>query len=149
MTRLKYLIPAVLAVCSLPVFAQKNPCDLVTQSEASALLGSAVDKKTSPTSCIYKVKGSTVALHVRIEKNKGTAASVTKANLGKSGAVVKDEPSLGAGSYSAVWPSSDRFYMVKGDQMLRIDYADPSGGKIPDGLLEKLRAAAKTALGRL
>ncbi len=145
---MRCLVPAVLALIALPVFAQKSPCDLLTQSEAAAIVGSAVDKQVSPTSCIYKVKGSTTALHLRLTKSSSAAAGATKANFSKSGVPVKDEPSLGAGSFSAIWPNSNRVYVIKGDQMLRIDYVTPSGGKIPDTMIDKLRAAAKTALGR-
>jgi hypothetical protein len=148
MTRLQILIPAVLAVCSLPVFGQKSPCDLVTQTEAAVIVGSPVDKQAQPTSCIYKAKGSNVSLHVRLSKSTTTAVTTAKANFGKSGIPVKDEPSLGPGSYSAVWPNSDRIYVIKGDQMLRIDYISIST-KAPDAMMDKLRDAAKKALGRL
>jgi hypothetical protein len=148
MTRLRILIPAVLAVCSLPVFAQKNPCDLVTQTEAAVIVGSPVDKQVQPAACIYKAKGSNVSLHVRLSKSNPTAATTAKTNFSKSGIPVKDEPSLGAGSYSAVWPNSDRIYVLKGDQMLRIDYVS-TASKAPDAMMAKLRDAAKKALGRL
>jgi hypothetical protein len=145
---MRCLIPAVLAICSLPVLAQKNPCDLVTQSEAATVVGSAVEKKALPTSCIYTVKGSTVALHVRLSKSNSATVNTTKANFSKSGITVKDEPSLGAGSYSAIWPNADRIYVLKGDQMLRIGYVN-SSNKPPDGIMDKLREAAKKALSRL
>ena len=148
MTRLQILIPAVLAVCSLPVFAQKSPCDLVTQTEAAVIVGSPVDKQVQPTACIYKAKGSNISLHVRLSKSNPTAATTAKTNFSKSGIPVKDEPSLGAGSYSAVWPNSDRIYVLKGDQMLRIDYVS-TASKAPDAMMAKLREDAKKALGRL
>lgn len=148
MTRLRILIPAVLAVCSLPVFAQKSPCDLVTQTEAAVIVGSPVDKQALATSCVYKAKGSNVSLHVRLSKSTTTAVTTAKANFAKSGIPVKDEPSLGPGSYSAVWPNSNRIYAIKGDQMLRIDYVS-TAAKAPDAMLGKLRDAAKKALARL
>jgi len=148
MNRLQLLIAAALAVLTLPVLAQKKACDLVTQSEAAAIVGSAVEMQALPTSCVFKVKGSTVALHVRISKSNSATVDSTKASFGKSGATVKDEPSLGASSYSAVWPNADRIYVLKGEQMVRIDYVN-TGSKIPDSMMDKLRAAAKTALGRL
>ncbi len=145
---MRCLVPAVVALIAFPVFAQKSPCDLLTQSEAAAIVGSAVDKQASPMACLYKVKGSTAALSVRLSRSSAAAAGVTKANFSKSGVPVKDEPSVGAGSFSAIWPNSNRVYVLKGDQMLRIDYVSPAGSKIPDTMIDKLRAAAKTALGR-
>lgn len=134
---------------AVPALAQKTGCDMVTQSEAGAILGSSVDKQMFGTTCIYKVKGSTVSLVVKTSKSSSNAVAQTKANFAKVGGSIKDESGLGPGAYSAVRSDATRIYVFKGDQMVMIDYTDISRAKAPAGMLDKLRAGAKTALGRL
>lgn len=144
-----WVMKAVFLTLAVPALAQKSGCDLVTQSEAASILGSAVDKQAFGTTCIYKMKGTGVSLVVKIAKNSSAAVSSTKASFAKVGGTVKDEPGLGAGAYSAVRADSSRVYVFKGDQMLMVDYTDIARAKAPAGMLEKLKAAAKTGLGRL
>ena len=155
MTKFGYLIPALVAVYAVPAMAQKSPCDLVTQSEAAAIIGSDVEKRPFASTCLYKSKaltlsaGSTLSLHLRVSKKNNAAITAAKDRVKKSGGTLKDEPSLGKGAYSALAPNSNRITVFKGDQMLTIDYRDSTPAKIPSGPMDKLRAAAKTALTRL
>ena len=139
---------AFLTALAMPALAEKKPCDMVTQSEASAILGSATDQKAFAVTCLYKAKGSTASLVVRIAKNDGPEINSIKTNFTKAGGSVKDEGALGKGAFSAVRTNSNRVYVIKGERMVMIDYSDAKA-KLPDGLMDKLRAAAKTALGRL
>jgi L-lactate utilization protein LutC len=155
MTSFRYLIPALVAVYALPAIAQKSACELVTQSEAAAIIGSDVETRPFAATCLYKSKAltvsktSTLSLHLRIATKDNAAITAAKARVKKSGGTVKDEPSLGKGAYSALAPNSNRIVVFKGDKMLTIDYRDSTPAKIPSGPMDKLRVAAKTALGRL
>ena len=155
MTRFSYLIPALVAVYALPAMAQKSPCELVTQSEAAAILGLDVEVHPFATTCLYKSKaltvsqGSNLSLHLRVGKKNSAALAAAKARVKKSGGTIKNEPSLGSGAYSELAPNSNRITVFKGDQMLTIDYRDATPAKIPSGPMDKLRAAAKTAMRRL
>jgi hypothetical protein len=142
------MIAAVLTALAVPVLADKLPCDMVTTNEATAIVGSAVDQKAFAVTCLYKAKTGTASLVVRIAKNDKTEVTSIKANFTKANGTVKDEPSLGKGAFSAVRTNSNRVYVFKGEQMVMIDYSDAKA-KIPDGLMDKLRAAARTALARL
>jgi hypothetical protein len=143
------------AVYALPAMAQKSPCELVTQSEAAAIIGSDVEKRPFASTCLYKSKTltvsktSTLSLHLRVSKKDSAAITAAKDRAKKTGGTVKNEPSLGKGAFSTVAPNSNRIFVFKGDTMLMIDYRDSTPAKIPSGPMDKLRAAAKTALGRL
>jgi hypothetical protein len=149
MIRSQWVTTIMFAALALPALAQKSGCAMVTQQEAAALLGKAVDVQAFATTCAYKVKGSTVSLVARTHKSNPSYVSKTKANFTKTGGVVKDEPGVGPGAFSAVRADSCRIYVFKGDQELLIDYADTAKAKFPDGLMDRLRAAAKTGLGRM
>jgi len=140
---------AVFAALAVPVPAQKSGCVLVTQQEAAALLGKAVETQSFATTCIYKVKGSTISLVAKTHKNTPTSVNIAKTNFSKTGGVVKDEPGVGPGAFSAVRADSVRIYAFKGDREFLIDYVDTAKGKFPPGLMDKLKAAATTALGRM
>jgi hypothetical protein len=148
MTSFRYFIPALVAVV-MPVIAQKSTCDLVTQSEAAAIIGTDVEKRPFASTCLYKSKTSTLSLHLRIGKKDSATIAAAKDRITKSGGTVKGEPSLGKDAYSALALNSNRIVVFKGDKMLTIDYRDSTPAKIPSGPMDKLRAAAKTALGRL
>ena len=155
MTRYSCLIPALVAVYALPAIAQKSPCDLVTQTEAAAIIGSDVEKRPFVATCLYKSKTlvvsktSTVSLHLRVSKKDSAAISAAKDMAKKAGGTVKNESSLGRGAFSTLAPNSNRIFVFKGNTMLMIDYRDSTPAKIPSGPMDKLRAAAKTALTRL
>src|SRR5271165_3809252 len=134
------MIAAVLTTLAVPVLAAKLPCDMVTQSEAAAIMGSAVEQKAFAITCLYNAKAGTARLVVRIAKNDKTEVTSIKTNFGKAGGTVKDETALGKEAFSAARTNSNRVYVFKGEQMLVIDYSDAKS-KIPDGLMDKLRAA--------
>jgi hypothetical protein len=152
MTRSQWLVTAACAVLAVPVLAQKTGCDLVTHTEAATILGTSaakLDKQALGAVCNYTVKGSTVTLIARISPNPTTSVDARKASFTKMGSTVKDEPGVGPGSFSAARPGNSRIFAPKGDQMFRLEYVDTAKGKAPDGLMDKLRAAAKKAVGRL
>ena len=153
MIRSQLFVPALFGLLAVPMLAQKTGCDMVTQKEASSILGVAPDKlsKESPgtSTCLYKVKGSTVSLLVQTGKKVATAVNARKTKFAKDGGTVTDVPGLGEGAYSAVRADTTRIYAFKGEQTLQISYTDTAKGKVPDKLLDKLRAAAKTALTRM
>jgi hypothetical protein len=125
---------------------------MVTASEAATILATSadkLDKQALGVTCIYKLKGSTISLIARISPNPSISADSRKASFTKRGNTVKDEPGVGPGSFSAARPGTSRIFVSKGDQMFRIEYVDAAKGKDPDGLMDKLRAAAKKAVGRL
>lgn len=153
MIRSQLIFSALFGLLAVPMFAQKTGCDMVTQKEASSILGVASDKinKESPgtSTCVYKVQGSTVSLVAQIGKKVAAAVNSRKAKFVKDGGTVKDEAGLGEGAYSAIRADTTRIYAFKGEQTLQITYTDTAKGKVPNRLLDKLRAAAKTALTRM
>jgi hypothetical protein len=150
MIRSQWVTLVVFAALAVPVLAQKTGCFMVTQQEAAVILGKPVETQAFASSCIYKVKGSTtVSLVAKTHKNNPTAVNSVKANFAKTGGVVKDEPGIGPGAFSAVRPDSLRIYVFKGDQELLIDYVDTAKAKWPTGLMERMKAAAKAGLDRL
>ena len=96
MTRFRYLIPALVAVYALPAMAQKSPCELVTQSEAAAIIGTDVEKRPFAATCLYRSKaltvsaGSSLSLHLRIAKKTNAAIASAKDRVKKAGGTVKD-----------------------------------------------------------
>ena len=149
MIRSQWVTTVLFVALAVPVLAQKSGCVMLTQKEAAALLGKPVETQMFATTCVYRVKGTTVSLIAKTHKNNPTVVTAAKANFVGTGGVVKDEPSLGAGAFSAIRPDSVRIYVFKGDQELLLNYVDSAKGKAPDALLEKMKAAAKTGLGRM
>src|SRR5882724_4179940 len=138
MTRSHILVTAACAALILPVFAQKSGCDMVTQPEAAAVLSTSadkLDKQAAGALCTYTVKGTTISLLSRISTNPSTKVDARKASFTKMGNTVKDEPGVGPGAFSAVRAGTGRIYVVKGDQLFRLEYVDSAKGKVPDGLL--------------
>ena len=89
----------------------------------NALLADQIDIAADVSSAsVDTIKGTTVTLIVRISPNPTTSVDSRKKAFAKMGGTVADEPTLGAGAYSATRPGTSRIYAVKGEQMFRIDY---------------------------
>ncbi len=149
MTCSKWLSTVVFTALALPVVAQKSGCDLVTSDEAAAVFGSPVTKQGTGPTCTFKASSSTAALVVHTSKTSSDAFKARKDGFARTGVKVADEPSLGANAFSAVRSDSTRIYILKNGQLVRVEFNDPSKGKAPAGLLDKLRTAAKQAAARV
>lgn len=146
----QFLIPVALTFLAVPVLAQKpqSLCALVTSSEAAGILGARVDQQDAGRTCVYKLRGPKATLVMEVRTKPTANAAATKANVTNAGATLRNETNLGTGAYSAALKNSARVYMFKGNQMLILEATDTSQAKIPDGIMDKLRTAAKKAFDR-
>ena len=129
-------------------------CNLVTQEEAVSVLGPKAERLEGDTddTCHYVVDGQPMQIVLRIEEMRSSGdkflAVVRRPAMEEKGYKIQDEPSLGKGSFSAAKADSVDFQVVYPKGAFSVGVRDESA-KMPPGTLEKLRALAKKALGRL
>src|SRR5262249_44136178 len=128
-------------------------CNLVTPEEAATLLGPKAERVEGDQhgTCFYMVKGQSLQLVIRIEEMNATPTMflnvVRKPAMVEKGYTVKDEPSLGKGSFSAQKADSQDFELALKGGVLDVGLRN-EGGKVPPELFEKLRAVVQKAASR-
>src|SRR5262249_21926617 len=138
-------IPLVSAAAESPAPVSKA-CALVTAEEASTVLGPNAERLEADQkdSCIFQRGEETLRRVVRIEEIKSSGGKfldiVRRPAMAEKGYTIKDEPSLGKGSFSAVKADSLDFELALPPGVLDIGLREEAGKTIPPSLLEKLRA---------